>query len=176
MRVLVAVASKHGATTEIGTAVAETLRAYGFETVVRPPEQVLSLDGFDAVVLGSAVYMGRWLETARTCVTHLGPELRARPTWIFSSGPIGDPPKPVDDPADLDTLMKATGARGHRVFAGELRKDRLGFGERAVVTALRAPDGDFRPWPEIRAWAAEMAAALRTGSPVVPEGPVSPVV
>lgn len=175
MRVLVAVASKHGATTEIGTAVAETLRAYGLETVVRPPEQVLSLDGFDAVVLGSAVYMGRWLETARTCVTHLGPELRSRPTWLFSSGPIGDPPKPLDDPADLGAMMTATGALGHRLFAGELSRDRLGFGERAVVTALRAAEGDYRPWPEIRAWAAEIVATLRAGSPLGPESPVSPV-
>jgi menaquinone-dependent protoporphyrinogen oxidase len=170
MRVLVAVASKHGATTEIGTALAETLRASGFETVVRPPEQVLSLDGFDAVILGSAVYMGRWLESARTCAANLEPELRARPTWLFSSGPIGDPPKPTDDPADVAALMKATGAREHRTFAGELNKDGLGFGERAVVTALRAPEGDFRPWPEISAWAAEIVAALRTGNPVSPVG------
>ncbi len=161
MRVLVAVASKHGATTEIGTAVAETLRAYGFETVVRPPDEVLTLDGFDAVVLGSAVYMGRWLESARTCAVNHEAGLRARPTWLFSSGPVGDPPKPTEDPAEIAGIMKATGAREHRLFAGELQKARLGFGERAVVTALRAPDGDFRPWKEIRAWAAEIVAALR---------------
>jgi menaquinone-dependent protoporphyrinogen oxidase len=82
------------------------------------------------------------------------------PVWLFSSGPIGDPPKPVEDPVDAQPLVELVGARGHRVFAGDLDRSRLGFAERAIVAAVRAPDGDFRPWPEIEAWAREIAAAL----------------
>jgi hypothetical protein len=60
MRVLVSVASKHDSTTGIGAAIAKTLRDAGIETEVVPPEKVASLDGLDAVILGSAVYYGRW--------------------------------------------------------------------------------------------------------------------
>jgi menaquinone-dependent protoporphyrinogen oxidase len=71
---------------------------------------------------------------------------------LFSSGPIGDPPKPNEEnPVDVAEIVAATGAREHRVFAGKLVKRQLGFGERAIVVALRVPEGDFRDWAEIRA-------------------------
>ena len=46
------------------------------------------------------------------------------------------------------------------MFPGRLEKKRLSFGERAIVLALRAPEGDFRDWDDIRAWAARIAAGL----------------
>jgi menaquinone-dependent protoporphyrinogen oxidase len=88
--------------------------------------------------------------------------LATRRVWLFSSGPIGDPPKPVEEPADLPGLMSATGARGHRLFAGLVDKRRLGLGEKVILAAVRAPEGDYRPWPEIRAWAEEIDADLQS--------------
>ena len=82
------------------------------------------------------------------------------PVWLFSSGPVGDPPKPADECVDAAPLAKLIGAREHRLFAGDVDRKRLGFGERLIVAVVRAPDGDFRPWPEIEAWANEIAAAL----------------
>jgi menaquinone-dependent protoporphyrinogen oxidase len=87
-------------------------------------------------------------------------DLAARPVWLFSSGPIGEPPKPEEDPVDVAEIVESTSARDHRVFAGRLERSRLGFGERAVVAALRAPDGDFRDWDEIRGWATAIADEL----------------
>jgi menaquinone-dependent protoporphyrinogen oxidase len=160
VKVLVCAASKHGATTEIAAEIGAVLSAAGVEAVVRAPDEVQTIDGYDAAVIGSAVYVGRWLEVAKTLVEHHQETLRAMPVWLFSSGPIGDPPKPVEDPVDAQPLVELVGARGHRVFAGDLDRSRLGFAERAIVAAVRAPDGDFRPWPEIEAWAREIAAAL----------------
>jgi menaquinone-dependent protoporphyrinogen oxidase len=60
-------------------------------------------------------------------------------------------------------LVAATGAREHRVFAGQVDRGRLGLGEKVLLTAVRAPEGDFRPWEEIRTWAAGIAAALKAG-------------
>ena len=80
--------------------------------------------------------------------------------WLFSSGPIGDPPKPDDDAVDVADLVDAVSAWDHRTFAGRLERARLGFGERAIVAALRAPDGDFRDWDVIAGWAAGIAEAL----------------
>ena len=166
LRVLVTAASRHGATQEIAEAVATRLmespagRAAGLTAVAVPVEQDADPGGFTAVVLGSAVYAGRWLESARTyAATHAG-GLRQRPGWLFSSGPIGEPPFPPDEPHDVAALLQLTGARGHRVFPGRLEKARLGFGERAMVTAMRAPLGDFRNWTDIHAWADDIAAEL----------------
>ncbi|MCW2704946.1 MAG: hemG [Blastococcus sp.] len=166
LRVLIVVASKHGATAEIGTALARALadsdvgRAARLEAVSLPVEQRPDPAPYDAVVLGSAVYVGRWLEPARQyAVAHVA-ELRGRPVWLFSSGPIGEPPFPADEPHDVGTLMQLTGARGHRLFPGRLEKNRLSFGERAMVTAMRAPVGDFRDWDAVRAWGDEIAAEV----------------
>lgn len=162
MRVLVATASKHGATDEIAVAVADVLAQHGLAVRLVPAEDVENVSGCDAVVLGSAVYMGRWLEPARRFVGAHAGELSAVPVWVFSSGPVGDPPRPADDQAvDVTEIIEATGARGHRLFEGKLDRDRLGFGERALVRALGVRDGDYRDWDAIRAWAAEIAAELR---------------
>jgi menaquinone-dependent protoporphyrinogen oxidase len=80
--------------------------------------------------------------------------------WLFSSGPVGDPPKPTEDPVDASSLLERTGAREHHVFAGRLDRSRLSFGERAIAMALRAPEGDFRDWDDVRAWASGIADAL----------------
>lgn len=170
MKVLVSAASKHGATAEIADAIGEALReeleGLGDEDAVVdviPPERVSSVESYDAVVLGSAVYMGRWLEGARELVAERSAgALGERPVWLFSSGPVVDPPRPSEgDSVDVDEILEATGARDHRVFAGRLDKSALGFAEKAVMVAVRASEGDFRDREEIREWSREIAAALQ---------------
>ena len=160
IKVLVTVASKYGATGEIASALADVLSERGLEVDVVPIEELASVEGYDAVVAGSAVYAGHWLKPAREFVEQNAAELAARPVWLFSSGPIGDPPKPSEDPVDASSLLERTAARDHHVFAGKLDRSRLNFGERAIAMALRAPDGDFRDWDEIRTWASAIADAL----------------
>jgi menaquinone-dependent protoporphyrinogen oxidase len=141
-------------------AIADVLTGQGHEVTVTSPEDVVRVEGYDAVVLGSAVYAGHWLKPAKELVDRSSGALLGRPVWLFSSGPIGDPPKPEEDPVEVGDLMEATKARGHRVFAGKLVKKHLSFGEKAIVLALRAPEGDFRDWDAIRAWAGEIAEEL----------------
>jgi menaquinone-dependent protoporphyrinogen oxidase len=159
-RILVATASKHGATYEIGDAIAGALESKGIETVTEHAEDVTTLDGVDAVIIGSGVYAGRWLEPAKTLVERFHAELRLLPVWLFSSGPLGDTQTPDDIPWDAATMIDKSGARGHRVFAGRLVKEDLGFAERAIVRVVKAPYGDYRNWAEISAWAVEIAGAL----------------
>jgi menaquinone-dependent protoporphyrinogen oxidase len=164
MKVLVTAASKYGSTAEIAVAIAEALGERGVDATAIPPEEVGSLDEFDAVVLGSAVYAGRWLKAAKELIERSAEDLARRPVWLFSSGPIGDPPKPEEEPVDVVDVMGSTKAREHRVFAGELQKKRLSFGDKAIATAFRAQEGDFREWAEIREWATGIADALASGS------------
>jgi menaquinone-dependent protoporphyrinogen oxidase len=120
MKVLVTAATRYGATGEIARAIGEVLREHGLDSTVGPPETTTTVDDYDVVVLGSAVYAGRWLKPARELVDRSRGALAARPVWLFSSGPVGDPPKPEQDPVDVADLVATTGARDHRVFAGKL--------------------------------------------------------
>jgi len=162
MRILVCAASRHGSTGAIAARLAEVLRAGlpgDADIEVRPAGQVEDVTSYDAVVLGSAVYMGRWLEDARQAAARLVTH-RPRLVWLFSSGPIGDPPKPDEEPYEVNDLVEATNACGHRLFAGRLDRHRLGLDEKALVLALRVPDGDFRDWEAIDAWGRQITAEL----------------
>ena len=160
MNVLVAAASDHGSTAEIASAIGEALGERGLAVTVAPVEEVESVDGYDAFVIGSAVYAGHWLKRARVFVEHHAHVLSTRPLWLFSSGPIGNPPKPKEEAVDVLPLATAVQARSHRVFGGKLDRSTLGFAERAIATALRAPEGDFRDFAEIRGWALGIAESL----------------
>jgi menaquinone-dependent protoporphyrinogen oxidase len=165
MRVLVTAASRHGATHEIADAIGAGLERRGVDAEVRHAEDLTGLDGYEAFVIGSAVYVGRWLDTARELVEANAAALAARPVWLFSSGPLGPPDalKPEGDPVDAADLVEAVRAEDHRVFAGRLDRKLLSFGEKAVVLAVRAPEGDFRDWEAIDGFAAEIAARLERG-------------
>ena len=160
MRILVAWASKHGATAEIAAALADEFRELGIAADVHEADSVVDVAPYDAVVLGSAVYAGHWASGAKDFLEWNRATIATRPLWLFSSGPLGDPPKPAEDPIDALAAIRESGARGHRIFAGKLDREKLGFGERALVKFVHAPYGDFRDWDEIRAWAHEIAAAL----------------
>lgn len=121
--------------------------------------EVADATPYDALVLGSAVYLGRWMEDARR-LAELVATSPPRPVWLFSSGPVGDPLKPQDEPVEVGDLVTATHAREHQVFAGRLDRHRLGLGEKAVVLALRVPDGDFRDWDAIDLWGSRIVAEL----------------
>lgn len=166
MRVLVTAASRHGSTREIADAIAKGLEARGLDAHCVAIEDA-ALDGHDAVILGSAVYTGHWLEPARRFAEDNAAALAERPVWLFSSGPLGPPEHlvPEGDPVDVAALMATTRARGHRIFAGRLSKKGLSFGEKAMVMAVRAPEGDCRDWDAIDAWAGELAAALELTAP-----------
>ncbi|MBV9001847.1 MAG: flavodoxin, partial [Solirubrobacterales bacterium] len=131
MRVLVTSASRHHSTREIATAIAAGLIDRGVGAVAIPAEDVTTLDGCDAVVLGSAVYMGRWLSEARRLAQIHASALCRMPVWLFSSGPVGpvDHLIPPGTPADVPVLMRLTGAIGHHTFPGRLDMSRLQYAE-----------------------------------------------
>ena len=160
MRILIAVASRHGSTHDIATRIGDGLRQCGHTIDVRETSKVHNLAPYGAVVLGSAVYMGRWLQEALDFLDRFEAPLGDVPVWIFSSGPLSEP-SAADIPAIHEKLATALGVRGHRVFAGRLVPAELNLGERLVVRAVHAPSGDFRDWEAVTAFAEEIRAALR---------------
>ncbi len=158
-RLLIAVASRHGGTRAIAEALADTLRSLGIEVELREAREVDTLAGYDALILGSAVYMGDWLPEARRVAARFRDALGQVPVWMFSSGPLGrEDPQPRGEPERIADLLQAIRPRGHQVFAGRLEPAHLGLRERLLVRLVHAPVGDFRDWEAVRAWARQIAA------------------
>jgi len=179
LSILVAYASKHGSTKGIAERIAHRLGAAGLAAEALPVAAVRAVEGYDAVVLGSALYMFHWMKDATSFARRNRAALSSRPLWLFSSGPFG--PETVDKegrdllkvsgPKEIEELRRMLHPRDHRVFFGawDRRNKPIGFWERMVqvMPAGRAsmPDGDFRDWPSIEAWADGIAAELSKTAP-----------
>jgi len=167
MRVLVTWGSKRGSTEGIARTLGETLRAQGLEVDALPPRDAARATGFDAAIVGGALYAGRWHHAARRFVARRQRDLRRVPVWFFSSGPLDDSSDREDIPPtpQVQTLMERIGVLGHVTFGGRLAPDARGFPASAMA---RTHAGDWRNETRIRAWAADVARALPTARP----GPV----
>ncbi len=165
-KILIAHASKYGATTEIAEKIGEVLRQAGLQVDVLPAEEIYSLDPYQAVVLGSAVYAGQWRKEAVLLLESFEQTLSRLPVWFFSSGPTGegDPMelmKGWDFPEAQEPLAERIHPRGIAFFHGALDMDKLNFGERLIVRGFRVPIGDFRDWDAITTWASAIAETLK---------------
>lgn len=160
MKVLVVAASRHGSIAEIARAIGVRLRGRGHDVDVLQPTEVSSPDGYDAVIIGSAVYAGNWLMDAREFVETHANALSAERVWLFSSGPLDDPESKAIPAEKVDRLTAATGALGHHVFAGRLDRSELNRAERLLTKIVHAPDGDFRDWADVTRWADQIADSL----------------
>ena len=160
MKVLVVAASRHGSTADIARAIGARLRDRGHDVDVLEPTRVSSPDGYDAVIIGSAVYAGNWLTDAREFIGVNADALPTKRVWLFSSGPLdGTESKALPD-EKIDRLTSATGSLGHHVFAGRLDRSELNLAERLLIKIVHAPDGDFRDWDDVTRWADQIADTL----------------
>ena len=165
-KVLVAYASKLGATAEIAEKIGEALRRNGLEADVLPVGRVRDLTPYGAVIIGSAVYYGRWRKGAVKFLEKNKKLLTERRVWLFSSGPTG-----VGDPVDLtkgwrfpkalQPIIDSIRPRDIAVFHGRMDPKTLGPFQKWVLKKVKAPLGDFRDWDAVGSWAAAIAAALK---------------
>jgi len=165
--ILVATASRHGATREIGDVIAAALRSRGSAAESADAAAVDDVEPYAAVVLGSAVYGGHWLEDALALARRRRAALLERPVWLFSSGPIGDPRRRLvrwmgADPVDLPELVRLVDPVEHRMLPGRLLGADVGRVQRMALRLARL-EGDFRNWPAVEAYAAAIAAAVTVG-------------
>jgi menaquinone-dependent protoporphyrinogen oxidase len=172
MKVLVAYASKYGATEGIAQRIVETLRQRGLEADVRSCKDVDKASGYDAYVVGSATYEFNWRRSARKFVERNAEVLAAKPTWLFASGPVGT--ETVDkegndvlkgaEPKQFTEYEDLVHPRGKQVFRGAYHHDKIRGADRIItwMPAIRdiMPEGDFRDWDAIDAWATAIAGEL----------------
>jgi len=164
--VLVGYATAHGSTREIADRIADRLAADDVKVELRPMTDVREVEGYDAVVLGSAVHDQRWLPEAAAFADRLRSELVAKPLWAFSVGMPGALARPLRSlgmreeakirAADVEPL----GPRDHRLFTGVVRAEHFPRFGRVVLRLMGGRFGDFRDWAAIDRWTDEIAAAL----------------
>jgi menaquinone-dependent protoporphyrinogen oxidase len=167
--ILVAYATKYGATAEIAERIAQVLRQAGLQTDVNPADRVSDLTPYRAVVLGSAVYIGKWRKEAEKFLQTNETALAERQVWLFSSGPTGegDPVELLQGwriPAVLQPIAERIQPRNIAVFHGNASLKKLNFLEKHMLNTVKAPSGDFRDWEAITTWAEGIAEALKAES------------
>lgn len=165
MPVLVVHASQFGATKGIAERIAEVLVRHGVRAEPYPVTELATLFGADAVVIGSAVHAGHWLDDATRFVYRHEDELRALPVWLFSSGPVGDraASAPQPDPKEVAAFRVLLKPVDVTVFGGAYDREttdlsHMGLGAR--IAGRLMPEGDWRDWEAIDAWAERIAAHL----------------
>ncbi len=165
--ILVTYASKYGATAEIAVKVSEVLRQAGLQVDLSPVNEVRNLASYQAVILGSAVYIGKWPKEAEKFLQTHEKTLGERPIWIFASGPTGegDPVALVEGqrlPASLQPIVNRIHPRDTAVFHGHINPEKLNGVEKfAIKSLVKKPFGDYRDWDAINAWAGAIAGELR---------------
>ncbi|MET0448679.1 MAG: flavodoxin domain-containing protein, partial [Aeromicrobium sp.] len=153
--VVIGAASRHGSTTEIAVRIEHTLRerlSPAWTVTLADLSDLRTFEDADAVVLGSAVYLGHWLRPAIKALHALG-DAPLLDLWLFSSGPIS---KDMSENARIitaDEMVEKGCATDHMVFAGRLDTARLSWWERLAVRAAGAVSGDRRDWTQVDAWA-----------------------
>ena len=173
MRVLICTASKHGSTREVGEWIAQRLRVRvgdgtsssdgappSVEVTCCDVSEVTSLEGLDAVVVGSAVYMMTWLPEAVDVLNRYRDDLAQLPVFVFSVAMTGVPDREVEEPKRMRSTLREVGAVASRTFAGRVSRDDLSLAERSIITMARSPEGDFRARDEIDAFADVIAEHL----------------
>jgi menaquinone-dependent protoporphyrinogen oxidase len=172
--VLVAYATRYGSTQEVAEAVATMLRVRGLEVDVQPMQEVRTLEGYRAVVLGAPLYMGRWHKDAQRFLLEHREALMDRPVAIFALGPLGTDEREIMEARnELDEELEQYPCLtpvALEVFGGKYDPAQLRFSDRLIAKLPASPlhempPSDMRDWTAIRYWAGDLAQQLRSNSP-----------
>ena len=166
IQILVAYATKYGATAEIAEKIGQVLRLAGLRTDVLPVADVSDLTSYKAVLLGSAVYIGKWRKEAVKFLQANEKMLAERQVWLFSSGPTGE-----GDAVELtegwrfpkaqQPLANRIRPRDIAVFHGVINMNKLNQIEKWMLKKFESPVGDFRDWEAITSWATSIADIIK---------------
>ncbi len=160
MKILVTYATRAGSTVQIAEEIGQALSARGAVVDVLPVKKVNGVAEYDAVVVGSAIRMGRWLPEAFDFVKANRSVLAGRPTAYFLvSGFLRDDTPEMRQKVlgFLDPVRAILEPVGIGLFAGEMDYSKLPWLDRTIAKSVGSYEGDWRNWEAIRSWAASLA-------------------
>ncbi|MCD6552992.1 MAG: flavodoxin domain-containing protein [Anaerolineae bacterium] len=164
MKILVAYATKAGSTAEVAAEIGRVIESKGgCQVDVRPVGKLNGVDGYDAVVIGSAIRAGKWLPEATKFVEKHRDALSQIPVALFTvcltlKDDTEENRRTVA--AYLDPVREVVQPVEMGLFAGVMDYSNLPFILRLMMKAMKSPQGDFRDWEAIRTWAADLRPAL----------------
>jgi len=161
-RILVAYATRKGSTAEIARAIGDELQSAGYNADVAAMKTISSLDGYDAVIIGAPVYIGKVIDVKKFVEKHRDALATLRvAAFAVGVAPTSDDPKAVEDCIDtLHTTLEPLQPVASTMFAGKLNAGKLSFFEKRIWRMVKGPEGDFREWNAITAWAREVAVKM----------------
>lgn len=165
-KILVTYDSKYGATAEIADKIGTILKKSGYTVDILSVKKVHAIEAYDAVVVGTAVYIGQWRKAIKIFMKNNEKKLSAKNVWFFSSGPTGkgEPSELMEGwkyPKTLQPLFDTIKPVDIALFHGEVNLKRLNFIEKFMVKKVESPVGDFRDWEAIKKWAESIADHLK---------------
>ena len=166
-KILVAYASKCGSTGEVAEAIGQALCDAGAAVDVRLAQNVTDVSPYRAVIVGSAIRMGRWLpEAAKFVETHREALSQVPVAYFLTCMTLEDDTEENRRTvaAYLDPVREIVQPVGVGLFAGVMDPSKLSFVFRLMMKAMGTPEGDFRDWEAIRAWADGLRPALLEAS------------
>ncbi len=162
-KVLIAYASRAGSTAEVAEAIGQVLRGGGIPTDLLQVGQVVGMSSYRAVIIGSAIRMGRWLPEAAKLVERNQDTLAGMPAAFFSvcltmQKDTPENRRTVED--YMEPVVQKVRPLSIGLFGGKMDYSRLGFLDRLIASKMKkVPEGDYRDWATIRAWAAKFRPA-----------------
>ena len=160
MRILVAYATKAGSTADAAAEIGRVIEnKSGYKVDVRPVGKLKDVDGYDAVIIGSAIRAGKWLPEATKFVEKHRDALSQVPVAYFTvclTMMEDTEENRREVAAYLDPVCEIVQPVDVGLFAGVMDYSKLSFLLRLMMKKMRSPEGDFRDWEAIRAWAGQV--------------------
>lgn len=164
MKALVVYGTKSGCTTGIAERIGSTLAERGMTVDVRPVEKAGDPGAYDAVIVGSGIRVGSWHAPVKEWVAANADTLKSRPVAFYTCClTLATDPEKVDEVrAYTDALVSETGVApiDTGLFAGWNEPKAFSLIERTVMKVMKAPQGDFRDFEAVAAWAGDVAPRL----------------
>jgi menaquinone-dependent protoporphyrinogen oxidase len=159
-KVLVAYASKYGSTGGVADAIGKELCSKGVAADVVLIKNANNISSYQGVIIGSPIYMGKWMSEAVDFVKENRDILRQAPVAYFLVGMTlaRHPEKRAEALSYMDLILKAVPEIkpvGIGTFAGAMDYNNLSWINKKILASKGSPEGDFRDWNAIRAWARE---------------------
>ena len=162
-RVLVAYSTRFGSTREVASAIVRELNSTGLEAQSAETTSALNPDEYDAFVIGSPLYGGKWLAAAGMFAATTSERISSKPVALFSIGTLGVESKQTGDTQhrefikQLAEIAPALNIVGDAMFTGYFERANLPWYLRIIDRFSPTRYGDHRDWQAIKAWAKSLA-------------------